>query len=212
MARHGQTQWNVEGRWQGSTDIPLDDIGQTQANILAERLGRYPIQAVYTSPLSRAAVTAEASAKKLGLEVNYHDGLKEICLGDWEGLNLPEIRMKHPAEYAKWESDMGAQVGMGVESNHDAQMRGQAALLEICETEKKDTLIVSHGGLINRLVCWLLHIPLKKRTSFRIQNTGLCVVECFFSEDEPRFQVITLNDFSHLQMSKTGAGLALTTF
>ena len=107
---------------------------------------------------------------------------------------------------------MYAYVGMGVESNYDAQTRGVAAMLEICETEKKDTLIVSHGGLINRLMCWLLHIPLEYRTSFRIQNTGLCVFEVVFADDEPRFQVITLNDYSHLQTSKTGAGLALTTF
>ena len=176
------------------------------------RLKDYPIRAVYTSPLSRAALTASASAKKLGLELKYHDGLKEICLGDWEGLGFPDIRKNYPDELAKWESDINAQVGMGVESNYDAQMRGQAAFLEICETEKKDTLIVSHGGLINRLMCWLLHIPLERRTGFRIQNTGLCVIECFFSEDEPRFQVVTLNDFSHLQKSDSGAGLALTTF
>ena len=212
LARHGQTKWNVEGRWQGSTDKPLDDTGVEQANILADRLEKYPIKAVYSSPLKRAADTAEASAKKLGLEVIFHDDLREICLGDWEGLNILDIRKKYPTEFAKWDSDDNAQVGMGVESNYDAQTRGVSALLGICETEKRDTLIVSHGGIINRLICRLLHIPLKNRQGFRIQNTGLCVVECTFIEDEPRFQIVTINDFSHLQTSKTGAGLALTTF
>ena len=204
--------WNVEGRWQGSTDIPLDDVGIKQAEILAKRLEKYPIQAVYTSPLGRAALTAEASATRLGLEINYHDGLKEICLGKWEGLGIWDIRKKYPAEFENWENNDNAQVGMGIESNYDAQMRGYAALLEICETEKRDTLIVSHGGMINRIMCLMLNIPLRHRQGFRIQNTGLCVLECTFVDDDPRFQVVTLNDFSHLLSSKNGAGLALTTF
>ena len=208
MARHGQTEWNVEGRWQGSTDIPLDDVGKKQANMLAERLGKYPIQAIYSSPLSRAAKTAEAIAIKLGLEVKYHDGIIEICLGDWEGLSFIDIRKKYPNELAKWECDKHAQVGMGVENNFDVQHRAKAALLEICETEKRDTLIVSHGGWINRLMCWLLHIPLEKRNNFMIGNTGLCVLECIFADDNPNFQVVTLNDFSHLEQ----AGFPFTVF
>ena len=212
MVRHGQTQWNVEGRWQGSIDIPLDDVGMQQARHLAERLEKCPIKAIYSSPLSRALVTAEAAAKKIGLEVACHDGLKEICLGKWEGLSVYEIRKNYPEEFAKWDSDFNAQIGMGIESNFEAQERARAALLEICETEKRDLLIVSHGGIINRLMCWLLHIPLKHRQGFRIQNTGICILECVFTDDEPRFQVVTLNDFSHLQKSENGSGLALTTF
>ena len=142
----------------------------------------------------------------------YHDDLKEICLGEWEGLNAYDIRKNYPEEFAKWESDINAQVGMGIESNFDAQARAWAAVLEICETEKRDVLIVSHGGIINRLMCRLLHIPLEYRQGFRIQNTGLCVVDCFFTDDEPRFQVVTLNDFSHLQTGEIDTGLALTSF
>ena len=211
MARHGQTQWNVEGRWQGSTDIPLDHVGTLQAQLLAERLKKHPIRAIYSSPLMRASATAEMAAKKLGLEVKYHDGLKEIYLGKWEGLNVNDIIMNYPEELAKWESDGKTQEDLDIESNIDAQARGHAALLEICEAEKRDTLIVSHGGIINRLICWLLRIPLKHRQNFRIQNTGLCILECFFSDDEPRFQVVTLNDYSHLHTSENGEGLALTT-
>ena len=153
-------------------------------------------------------VTAEAAAKKLGQEVKNHDGLKEICLGEWEGLSFFDIRSKYPDEFAKWENDIHAQVGMGVESNFDVQYRAQAALLEICEAEKGDTLIVSHGGWINRLMCWILHIPLEKRNNFKIGNTGLCILECVFTDDNPHFQVITLNDFSHLEQ----AGFPLTVF
>ena len=180
--------------------------------MLANRLEKYPIKAVYSSPLQRASKTAEAAAKKLGLEVAFHDGLKEICLGKWEGLNLYDIKKNYPEEMAKWDSDINAQVGMGIESNFDAQERAMAALLEICETEKKDLLIVSHGGIINRLICRLLNIPLEYRVGFRVQNTGLCILECSFIDEEPRFQVVTLNDFCHLLTSESGAGLALTTF
>ena len=133
------------------------------------------------------------------MDITYLDDLKEIRLGKWEGLNFSEMAKKYPEELAQWESDDKAQVGMGVESNFDVQERAMAALLEICEAEKKDTLIVSHGGLINRLMCRLLHIPLKNRLSFTIHNTSLSIIECVFTGDMPRFQVVTLNDFSHLQ-------------
>ena len=208
MVRHGQTEWNVEGRWQGSIDIPLDDVGISQAYKLSGRLAKYPIKAIYSSPLKRAAQTAETAAKKLGLEINYHDGLKEICLGEWEGLSFFDIRKKYPDDLAKWESDIHAQVGKRIESNFDVQSRSIAALLEICETEKRDTLIVSHGGWINRLMCLLLHIPLDKRNGIRIENTGLCVIKCVFTDEDPCFQVVTLNDFSHLE----NEGLSLATF
>ena len=202
MARHGQTQWNVDGRWQGSTDIPLDGEGVLQAEKLAKKLAGYPICTIYSSPLSRAAATAQACAKRLGLGITYRDDLKEIRLGKLEGLNFSEMAKKYPKELAHWESDDKAQVGMGVESNFDAQERAMAALLEICETEKKDTLVVSHGGLITRLMCRLLHIPLKNRMCFSIQNTSLSIIECVFATDMPRFQVVTLNDFSHLQSNQ----------
>ena len=148
----------------------------------------------------------------MGLDVAYHDDLREICLGKWEGLNFYEIRKNYPDEFARWEKDIHAQVGMGIESNYDAQARVWAAMLEICLAVNGDVLIVSHGGIINRLICRLLHIPLERRQGFQIQNTGLCVVERFFTDDEPRFQVVTLNDFSHLQTGKNNAGFALTTF
>ena len=202
----------MEGRWQGSHDIPLDNVGEAQAELLAKRLEKYPIKAVYSSPLQRAAKTAEVAAKKLCLDVAYHDGLREICLGIWEGLSLHEIKKNYPKEMAKWDSDINAQVGMGIESNFDAQARAKDALLEICDAEKRDLLIVSHGGIINRLMCWLLQIPLGNRTGFRIQNTGICILECFLSDERPRFQVVTLNDFSHLFTDKGGVGLAMTTF
>ena len=198
LARHGQTVWNQEGRWQGSNDIPLDEAGVAQAKRLAEKLTRYKIEAVYSSPLVRASVTARLAAEMLGLGVKYHDDLREICLGEWEGLTFYEISQKYPKEFLQWDYDPGAEVGMGVESNRSVQERAYAALTEICETEKRNTLILTHGGWINRLMCLLLKIPIEHRMGIRIDNTGLSILEVFFSEGEPGIKVVTINDHSHL--------------
>ena len=200
MARHGQTVWNVEGRWQGSNDIELDETGILQAEKLTEKLQKYKIEAVYSSPLVRASATAMCYAEKQGLSVNFHDDLKEICLGEWEGLTFLEISKKYPKEFTEWDQNADADVGMGVESNQSVQERAYTALLEICETEKRNLLILTHGGWINRLLCLLLKIPIEHRMGLRIENTGLSILECVFTEDEPVFKVITVNDYSHLEL------------
>ena len=198
LARHGQTTWNTEGRWQGSNDIPLDETGIRQAELLAAKLQFYNIEAIYSSPLVRASVTAQHAAKKFGLPVIFHEDLREICLGDWEGLTFYEISRKYPKEFQDWEQNADAEVGMGVESNISVQDRAYAALAEICETEKRNTLILTHGGWLNRLLCRLLQIPMEHRMGVRIDNTGLSIVECNFTEDGMGFKVVTVNDYSHL--------------
>ena len=198
LARHGQTIWNVEGRWQGSHDIPLDETGLFQVEKLAEKVCRYNIEAIYSSPLGRAQVTAQACAKKLGLHVKSMDSLKELCLGVWEGLSFREISERYPNEFARWDNDPQAEVGMGVESNFSLQERARAALVDICLTERKDTLIVTHGGWMNRLLCFLLSIPLDKRMRIRLDNTGLCILDVSLVDEEPKIQVVTVNDYSHL--------------
>lgn len=201
MARHGQTVWNVEGRWQGSRDIPLDGEGLAQAERLAEKLlmysARNKIEAAYTSPLARAAATADACAAKLGLRARRHDGLVEMRLGAWEGLSFPEIAARYPEEFSRFNADPRAAVGMGVESHGELQERATGAFWEICGAEKRDTLIVTHGGWLGALLRELLGVPFGRRHGFAIGNVGLSIVECDFS-GERSAKVATLNDCSHL--------------
>ena len=105
--RHGQTTWNVERRFQGSTDIPLDDIGREQAVRAARLLAALDPTAIIASPLQRAADTARALGAVTGLPVTFDPDLTERGGGEWEGLTNAEIRERYPSEHAIWQPPGG---------------------------------------------------------------------------------------------------------
>jgi len=198
LVRHGQTAWNVAERWQGVTDIPLDKAGVAQAAKLSRKMAQYPIQAIYSSPLQRAAVTAQAVAEKLNLSITYDKNLEEIRLGEWEGFTSAEIMEKHAEKFAIWENSHEGPIGLGVESNYDIQQRAWATFDAICQKEMSDTLIVTHGAWINRLLCKILHIPLQHRMGFRMSNVGISIINCEKENNLRKYTVLTFNDDSHL--------------
>src|SRR6266545_6659942 len=105
MVRHGATLRRAEDRFSGAEGVDLSDEGRRQVGALAERLAENPIEAIYTSPLSRARETAEILARPSGLAVTERDGLREIGHGHWEGLTRQEVEARYPDEYAAWEAD-----------------------------------------------------------------------------------------------------------
>jgi 2,3-bisphosphoglycerate-dependent phosphoglycerate mutase len=96
LARHGETDWNRERRWQGHSDRPLNDTGREQAETLAAQLADEPIAAVYSSDLVRAHETARIVAERLGLDVVAVPGLRERRFGSWEGLHDVEVERRFP--------------------------------------------------------------------------------------------------------------------
>jgi glucosyl-3-phosphoglycerate phosphatase len=105
--RHGQTTWNLEHRFQGQTDIPLDATGEVQAEQAARRLATLRPHALFSSDLSRAQQTAAPLARLTGLPVTLDKELRERFGGDWEGLADDEIRERYPAERATWNPPNG---------------------------------------------------------------------------------------------------------
>jgi len=105
--RHGQTAWNLEHRFQGQTDIPLDETGEAQAEYAAKRLVTLKPDAIFASDLSRAMQTAAALGILTGLEVTSDKDLRERFGGDWEGLSDEEIRERYPRERATWDPPNG---------------------------------------------------------------------------------------------------------
>src|SRR5690606_368207 len=99
LIRHAHTAWNGAGRMQGWEDVPLDERGRQQAQALARRLRSEPIQAVYTSPLSRSLATAEPLAQALGVALRCDDRLRERHLGEWSGLTFDEARQRNPDRF-----------------------------------------------------------------------------------------------------------------
>ncbi len=156
--RHGQTVWNAERRFQGQSDIPLDDTGQAQAARAARLLAGLRPDLIVSSDLSRAASTAAALARLTGLEVTLDKDLRERHGGCWEGLTDTEIRARYPAEHASWNPPDGEPSLLVAE-------RVAGALLRIAATVREPgmasglAVVVSHGAALRLGMSRLLGMP-----------------------------------------------------
>jgi broad specificity phosphatase PhoE len=147
LARHGETDWNSERRWQGHADRPLNDVGREQARKLAETLADRAIDVVYSSDLARAHETALIVADRLGLRVGVDPGLREVDVGDWSGRLLTEIEEVDPAGFQRWRQ--GHKAWNGGESYAEMGERVVAAVLRLAARHPGQTvLVVTHGGSI----------------------------------------------------------------
>jgi broad specificity phosphatase PhoE len=152
--RHGQTAWNVERRFQGKTDIPLDETGVDQARRAAALLAALRPTAILASPLQRAADTAQALADVTGLQVSHDKDLIERDGGEWEGLTNAEIRARYPEEYSRWEPPGG-------ETSAEVAERVGAALNRAADALPPTGLLVvaSHGAALRLGMSHLLGLP-----------------------------------------------------
>jgi probable phosphoglycerate mutase len=150
LARHGQTQWNAERRWQGHADPPLNALGRDQAHDLARSLAGERLDAVYSSDLRRAAETAEIVAGELGLPHETLPGLREIDVGSWSGLTTEEIQHADPGAL-----DRVRELGYGWEDGETPAQLGEraaAAIRQIAAERPGDrVLVVAHGGTIRAI-------------------------------------------------------------
>ena len=152
--RHGQTTWNAEHRFQGQTDIPLDETGEAQAEYAARRLATLRPHAIFASDLSRALLTAAPLSRLTGLPVVSDKQLRERSGGDWEGLTDAEIRERYPAERATWNPPNGEPTAVVAE-------RVGTALARIASTlgEGELAVVVSHGAALRLGMERLLGLP-----------------------------------------------------
>jgi glucosyl-3-phosphoglycerate phosphatase len=152
--RHGQTAWNLNSRFQGQTDIPLDDKGIAQSEEAAARLAALDPTAILSSPLQRASRTAAALAEITGLPVSLDPDLTERGGGDWEGLTNREIKAQYPEEYARWDPPHG-------ETSAEVAKRVGTALERAIGrmTDDGPLVVVSHGAAIRLGMAGLLGLP-----------------------------------------------------
>ena len=149
LARHGETDWNRVGRWQGHADPPLNETGRRQAAGLADRLAGNGIVAVYSSDLARARETARAVAHRLGLGVVEDPALREIDVGSWSGLTRAHVAERFPEGYARW---LEGEIGHDGETREQLAERVVGAATTIGGRHAGETvLVVTHGGVIRAL-------------------------------------------------------------
>lgn len=154
LVRHGQTDWNLEGRYQGQSDVPLNAAGRVQAQLAADRLEGTHLDAIYASDLRRASETAEIIAARLGLPVKFDPRLREINQGEWEGQLVAEIQQKYTDLWHQRGEDALALRPPGGETVGEVAGRVTTALTEIAAQNPRGTLlIVSHGLALATVLC-----------------------------------------------------------
>ena len=160
LARHGQTVWHAENRYAGISDIPLTDTGRAQAEALGRWAAAHPVDAVWTSPVSRAVVTAEPACRALGLTPYREPGLRECDFGVLEGRTLAEFAAEHPERAAAYRADPVAHPFPGAEDPLAAAARGADALRRIAAAHPGErVLVVAHNTLLRLVLCTLLSVP-----------------------------------------------------
>jgi broad specificity phosphatase PhoE len=170
LARHGQTAYNREGRFQGQMEVPLDDTGREQAAELAERAAAHGFGALWCSPLLRARETADIVAARIGLEPVEDARLMETDAGDWTDRSFAEVNAQAPESFAAFVAGDGAFAFPGGESFAEQEVRVSAAL-ERVEAGVLPALVVCHGMVIRAALASRSELPL---TSFvRVPNAAL---------------------------------------
>lgn len=172
LARHGETEWNRDGRWQGWADPPLNETGRAQARALAEQLQDTPFDAVYSSDLRRAHETAEIVAAPHGVPVITDIGLREIDVGSWSGLTRAEIQERFP------EGDRP-----DGETREEHASRVLAAVERIARANPgRRILVVTHGGTMRALHGHVSELPFHP-----VENCG--VLELHFRDDRLAYPI-----------------------
>lgn len=197
LARHGETPWNAEGRYQGQIDIPLSPVGEAQAQALGERLQPVQITRAVASPLSRAQRTAQLAlgAERASLLQTEPD-LQEIAHGEWEGLLASEIHDKDPSRLRAWREEPDTVLMPGGESLRIVLERSWRGLARAAEgLGEQDTLLVVAHDAVNRVIlCRVMGLPISRLWTFRQAPTTLNLLE---GPDIEQLEVVRLNDCAH---------------
>lgn len=196
IIRHGQTDWNVQGRIQGRQDIPLNDTGRRQAAMLAKGMEHRPVQVIYSSPQLRAMETAKAVAQSQGAQIIGLADLKEIGYGDWEGRTAEDILKEDRALYEAWWEHPATVAPPGGETLSQVDGRCERAWERIRTEMKGDTAVVAHGGTLAHFIVHLLEGQPEAK-EIVVGNASITTLE--YDPQTGQCTLVELNDVSHLK-------------
>ncbi len=195
--RHGRTEWNVQHRWQGQTDIPLDIIGKAQAEAAAEKISRLGPSAIISSDLIRAADTAQYLSHVTGLQVVLDKRLRETNGGVWEGLTYTEIDEHHGDSLKSWQQDVTVPAGVNGETRAEVATRVAQAISEYAKVTEGTLVVATHGGSARAATLELLGLPMKHHNSFKVLSNAAWVV---LDRDETH-QIWRISDYNVTAMA-----------
>ena len=177
LVRHGQTEWNADGRYQGQSNVALSALGRKQAECLAERFPAQRPDAIYASDLDRARETAECVGKKFGISVRPEPAFRELSFGDWEGLTYQEISTRWPEEAKKLFTAPDELIIPHGETFQELQERALKKIEALYKEHIDQTVgIFAHGAINKTILAGLMHIPLHYLWSLRQDNTAVNIL------------------------------------
>jgi hypothetical protein len=196
IIRHGETEWNQTGRFQGHSDVPLSETGRAQAEALGRNLALDHVDAIYASDLIRAMETAAPLAARFGLTVMSDPLLRDLNFGAWEGRSFSDVNAENPDAMKQFYNDPERADIPHSEPFPDFQKRVAGRVRAIAAEQRgKRVVIVSHGASIRILLTDILAMPI--RSIWHISQLNTAVNKIRFEDDG--FAVVTLmNDTSHL--------------
>lgn len=203
LVRHGETTWNVEGRYQGQEDTPLSEKGKEQGQKLAKALQNIPIDVCYASPLQRAYETCGYCAAYHNLPVYKENRLTEIHHGAWEGKLATEIEEQYPSLLQQWRVAPATvkMPGQGGESLEEVATRSMDFFHELVEKEQGKTVLVAAHDAVNKIViCRILGMELQSFWQVKQDNTCINVIEY----DGDKWRLVLMNYTSHLGFLYSG--------
>jgi broad specificity phosphatase PhoE len=204
LIRHGETPWNVTLQYQGHAALPLNRHGSTQAAATAARLRTLLPHALYSSDLLRAVQTAEPIAAACGLPIQRDHDLREIDVGQWQGLTPTELQQRFPQHMAEYARDPAGTVRLGGESYAQLQVRALRFLarLEQQQPPEATVVIVSHGGTLRTMICDVLGLELRAFGRIWLDNGSISEIRI----DNAGRRLVRLNDTAHLEQPPTVGG------
>jgi broad specificity phosphatase PhoE len=196
LVRHGQTDWNEERIFRGSIDVELNREGLEQAQIIGRRLAGTLLDAIYSSPLSRAAKTAELIASFHDLVVDFREEFTDINFGEWQGLKREAARQRYPEIYRVWEESPDKVRIPGAETLEEVRERITGGLKRILWEHTEGTVVIVSHGLTNKvLLCAVLGMGNAHFWKVKQDNGAVNI----FKYTESGTKLFLMNDTSHLQ-------------
>ena len=197
LVRHGETAYNAIGRYQGHVQIELNQHGLQQAARVGMRLAKQRIDAIYCSDLVRCLQTIQPLVDATHLPIQLEPRLREIDVGLWEHLTVPEISTTFPGNYAAYRQNPGSTIHMGGESYAMLQARAVSAVQDIIERHSNgQTIIVcTHGGTIRSVICWLLGLDVNHYNKMWIDNCALTSIRVH----DGHVRLVSMNDNAHAE-------------
>jgi len=198
LARHGETEWNVEEVFRGRIDVELNETGLKQAELLGEYLSKQKIEKVYSSPLKRALRTAQAIADYQRLRVEVSPSLVDLDFGEWQGLSVGEVKAKYRSSYKEWLENPHQLKIPGGENLDEVRKRALKLVNSILAKYDGTVVLVSHRVINKVLICALLGLDNSHFWNIKQDTGGIST----FSYHNGRFTLTEHNNTSYLKPLK----------